>query len=295
MVPDPRPPISDPWKEQTLHTPVQPQDDTQTDLPFETPEAAHPFLAGAEPFLYEAGPVGCLLVHGFTSSAHEMRVLARFLADRGITAGAPLLAGHGSAPEDLQGKMWRDWYDSVSRALEVMLQKCSRVYMAGLSLGGALTLYAASQRGNDLAGIVAMSAPIYVPHGFTYLLRGIQSQMPYLNKPYRDIEDPEAIHNHVGYMRSPVDATASLVEFLGEVRAALPKIHVPTLIIYSRHDHVVPSVSSHYIYSRIESNDKRMIALHRGYHVVTVDYDHQRVFDAIYDFIARREKLEIGN
>ena len=267
------------------------QDAWRDGLAFELPQASQPVMPGAEPFLYEAGQVGCLLVHGYTSSAYEMRELARFLADRGITAGAPLLAGHGTAPEDLLGKTWQDWYSSVSNALDVMLTKCSRVYLAGLSLGGALTLYTASQRGDDLAGIVAMSAPIYFPSGVSYLLRGLQGPMPFLNKPYRDIEDPEAHERMISYLRSPLDATASLVDFLGHVRAGLPQIDMPALIIYSRHDHVVPSLSSHHIYSQLASQDKRMVALHRGFHVVTVDYDRQRVFQSIYDFIAEREEM----
>ncbi len=133
-----------------------------------------------------------------------------------------------------------------------------------------------------------MSAPIYVPSGVTYLLRGIQGPIPFLNKPYRDIEDPKAKDKLVGYMRSPVDATASLVDFLSHVRAGLPRTHIPALIVYSRHDHVVPGISSHHIYSQLGSNDKRMIALHRGYHVVTVDYDKQRVFDEILAFVKHK-------
>jgi carboxylesterase len=271
-----------------ITTELDDRDGWREEAAFELPDAAHPVMPGAEPFLYEAGPVGCLLIHGFTSSAYEMRDLGRFLADRGITAGAPLLAGHGTAPEDLQGKTWQEWYGSVSRALDVMLAKCERVYLVGLSLGGALALYAASQRGEELAGVVAMSAPIYLPSGVSHLLRGIQGPVPFLNKPYRDIEDPEAKKRLVGYMRSPVDATASLVDFLGHVRAGLVGIEIPALVIYSRHDHVVPSVSSHHIYSQLGSHDKKMIALHRGYHVVTVDYDKQRVFDAIYGFVKRK-------
>jgi len=267
------------------------RDAWREELAFELPAAGHPVIVGAEPFLYEAGPVGCLLIHGFTSSAFEMREFGRFLAGRGITAGAPLLAGHGTAPEDLQGKGWREWYSSVSRAIDVMLARCSRVYLVGLSLGGALALYAASQRGKDVAGIVVMSAPIYLPPGVGYLLRGIQATMPFLYKPYRDIEDPEARQRMISYERSPVDATASLIDFLAHVRGALPKINTPALIFYSRRDHVVPGVSSHYIYSRLACHDKRMIALQRGYHVVTVDYDRQLVFDGTYEFIAERENL----
>ncbi len=248
-------------------------------------------MPGAEPFLYTAGDVACLLIHGFTSSPYEMREPARYLAERGITAGACLLAGHGTAPEDLQGKTWHHWYASVSSALDLLLANYRRVYVAGLSLGGALTLYAASQYSDRLAGIVVMSAPVYLPTGVAYILRGIQASFPFLTKPYRDIEDQTARDHHVGYVRSPVDATASLIDFLEHVRSGLPRIHVPALIIYSRHDHVVPSVSSHYIYSRLGSHDKRMLALHRGYHIVTVDYDKQKVFEAIYDFISRIEKV----
>lgn len=257
--------------------------------PFAPPVGKYPVMEGAEPFLYEAGDVGVLLVHGFTSSPLEMRELARYLADRGITAGAILLAGHGTAPEDLAGKTWHDWCASVSAGLDAMLARCKRVYVAGLSLGGALTLYTAAERGADLAGIIAMSAPIYVPHGFTYVLRGIEGSMPFMNKFYRDIQDPEAHVRHLSYLRSPVTATASLIEFLADVRAALPNVTVPTLLIYARHDHVVPSVSSHHIYSRLGAADKRMVVLHRGYHIVTVDYDREKVHEAIYNFIVSRE------
>jgi carboxylesterase len=248
-------------------------------------------MPGAEPFLYEAGDVGCLLLHGYTSTPFEMRGTGRFLADRGITVSAPLLAGHGTAPEDLAGKTWHDWHASVNNALDHLLTRCKRVYVAGLSLGGALTLYSAAHRGHEIAGIVAMSSPIYIPQPVSLLLRGLQPNMPFMGKPFRDIEDPVARERHVSYTRSPVDCTASLVEFLGHVRGALPRVKVPSLVIYARHDHVVPCVSSHYIYSRLGTSRKQMVALHRGYHIVTVDTDHERVQSSILNFISTNESL----
>ena len=248
-------------------------------------------MPGAEPFLYEAGPVGCLMLHGFTSTPYEMRGLGRYLADRGITAGAALLAGHGTAPEDLANTTWQDWHASVNEALDAMLARCERVYLAGLSLGGALTLYAAAHRGQDLAGIITMGAPIYVPSPIGSLLRGIQSQMPYLNKPYRDIEDPLAHSRHVSYERSPSAATASLIEFIGQVRGVLGKVTVPALVMYARRDHVVPYMNSHHIYSRLASHDKRLVALQRGFHIMTVDTDREKVQQAIFEFISERDRV----
>ena len=256
---------------------------------FITPGAAYPLIAGAEPFFYKAGTVGCLLLHGYTSAQSEMRLLAFYLAERGITVGAPLLPGHGTAPEDLQGKTWQDWYVAVNRALDEMLAHCSRVFLIGLSLGGALTLYTAAHRGDELAGIVAMSSPIYIPHGAGRLLRGINAHVPFMNKPFRDVEDPEAHAHHISYLRAPMDSTGSLIEFLVHVRAALPQIKIPTLIIYARHDHVVPGISSHHIYSRLGTSEKKMIALHRGYHLVTVDTDREKVYSSIYEFISARQ------
>ncbi len=268
--------------------PQAPQHGTPVTTPL-SPDTRYPIMPGAEPFLYKAGDVGCLLVHGFTSTPFEMQSLGRYLAERGITAGAVLLAGHGTAPEDLQGKSWHDWHASVNEALDIMLAQCKRVYLAGLSLGGALTLYTAARRGDDLAGIISMSAPIYLPSGLGFMLNQLKGYVPYLNKPFRDIEDPDARARHIGYPYSPSDATASLIDFLGPVRAALPQIKAPALIIYARHDHVVPSVSSHHIYARIGSKDKRMLALHRGYHIVTVDTDCEKVHAAIYSFISERD------
>ncbi|HYO49066.1 MAG TPA: alpha/beta fold hydrolase [Chloroflexia bacterium] len=272
---------------------IQPQSapDAKPLLPFYAPDSmARPLMPGAEPFLYDAGDeVGCLLVHGFTATPAEMRGVGRYLADKGITAGGVLLAGHGTAPEDLQSVTWRDWYASVKGALDDMQARCNRVYLAGLSLGGALTLYTAAKRGKDLAGIISMAAPIYLPPGLRLVLKGMRTHVPYIYKASRDIEDPIAREGHIGYLSTSTDAIATLVELLGEVRAALPQVKVPTLIIYSRRDHIVPPISSHHIYSRINTSDKRMIALHRGSHVVTTDYDRDRVYAAVHEFISKRE------
>ncbi|TSC63380.1 MAG: hypothetical protein G01um1014106_509 [Parcubacteria group bacterium Gr01-1014_106] len=41
-------------------------------------------LPGAEPFSLGEGPVGCLLVHGFTSTPYDLRACAEHLAAHGI-------------------------------------------------------------------------------------------------------------------------------------------------------------------------------------------------------------------
>ncbi len=245
---------------------------------------SHP-ITPAPTYPQPAITTACILVHGFTSAPAEMRGLARYLENRGIATRVPLLPGHGTSPKDLTGKTWHIWYAAISAELDALRTSYDKVYLAGLSLGGALALYAASQRGKDLAGIIAMSAPIYFPPGLLFLLRQLGRRLPYLGKPFRDIQDPAARSRHKSYLRAPLDATASVVEFAGVVRASLPQVNIPALIIYARHDHVVHPLNSRYIYARIASRDKRLLALQRGFHIVTVDKDRQKVYASIYEFI----------
>jgi carboxylesterase len=243
-------------------------------------------LSNAEPFLHRAGDTGCLL-HGFTSSPHELRDLGRYLADRGITVSAPLLPGHGTHPDDLRGLSWRDWYGAASGALDELRGECKRVAVAGLSLGGALALHMAAQRGGDLAGVVAMSAPVLFPPGLGKLLLALQPGIRALHKPLRDIQDPVARRLHVSYGNAPLDATASVVEFAGLVRGELPRVRVPALVIYARRDHVVHPLNAHLIYSRLGSERTHLVALNKGFHIVTVDRDKERVFRVVAAFLTR--------
>ncbi len=69
-------------------------------------------------FTLQGGPVGCLLLHGYTGSPPEMRLVGEYLNQRGITVSAPLLSGHGTEPEDLNRYKWTDWYADAEEAAE---------------------------------------------------------------------------------------------------------------------------------------------------------------------------------
>ena len=53
------------------------------------------------PFILEGGTVGVLLIHGFTGSPTEMRLVGEYLNQHKITVSAPCLPGHGTTLDDL--------------------------------------------------------------------------------------------------------------------------------------------------------------------------------------------------
>ena len=74
----------------------------------------------AEPFFISGGKTGCLLIHGFTGTPKEMRMLGDFLAAEGYTVLAPRLFGHATAPADMARARWADWVASVEDGMNLL-------------------------------------------------------------------------------------------------------------------------------------------------------------------------------
>ena len=53
-------------------------------------------------------PLGCLILHGFTSSLDTVRALVPMAERLGLPYRMPILRGHGTRPEDLRGVGWQD-------------------------------------------------------------------------------------------------------------------------------------------------------------------------------------------
>ncbi len=92
-------------------------------------------MAGAEPFLLPGGEQGVLLVHGFTGSPSEMRLLGEYLNGQGYTVLAPRLAGHGTRVEEMITTGWPMWYENVEDAYHLLSGLCPDITAVGLSMG----------------------------------------------------------------------------------------------------------------------------------------------------------------
>lgn len=101
-------------------------------------------------FFFAGGPTGCLLVHSFSGSPPEMRPMGEYLTAQGLTVLGVRLAGHGTSPEDMAKTTWHDWVASAAEGLRELQGQCSKVFAAGLSMGGLLVLHLAAH--HPLAG-----------------------------------------------------------------------------------------------------------------------------------------------
>ena len=180
---------------------------------------------------------------------------------------------------------WQDWYAEVDRELRALSERCSQVFVFGLSMGGALALRLAAKHGDAISGLVLVN-PGNKVHGLAaYALPVVRHLVPSTKGLVNDIAR-EGV-DESGYNRVPLHAAHSLRNFFRLVDAELPQVTQPVLLLHSPQDHVVPPADSARILSRVSSTDVEEILLEQSYHVATLDHDAERIFDESISFIGR--------
>ena len=244
----------------------------------------HPHL-DPSPFLLEGGPVGVLLIHGFTGSPPEMRLVGDYLHERGCTVSGPLLPGHGTTAEDMNRCRWTEWTAHVERALAELQARCEAVFVGGLSMGSVLTLYLAAHH-PELPGVVAYSPAVWPADRLIYLTPVLKYAIREKQKSDdSDLADPEADLRLWSYEENPAFAAHELLKLVRRVRRLLPRVTCPVLVIHSIRDTAIHPDSARRTYERVGAAAKELVTLHDSGHCLTVDSEWERVAAKTYAFI----------
>jgi carboxylesterase len=241
---------------------------------------------GGEPFYFRGGPVGCLLVHGFTGAAKEMLDLGKHLAGQGHTVHGVRLFGHATRVEEMPRSRWQDWLASVEDGYHLLSSQCDQIVVMGLSMGGMLSLTLASRL--PVSGVVAMSTPFALPPDPRLrFVRLFSLFVKRIEKGESDWLDPDAGTDHLDYPYYPTRSIAELRDLADEMRTGLSRMTAPVLIIHSKTDVSVPPHNAESFLSTIGSKNISLEWIECSGHVITRDIDRQRVFELASGFVQK--------
>lgn len=232
------------------------------------------------------GRRGALLVHGFTGSPSEMRLLGEYLNRLGFTVLAPRLYGHGSVVGELAEARWAHWYVGVEDAYHLLAGICEEIVVVGLSMGALLGMKLSEEY--RVEKIVSLNAPIYIADKRLRLLPLAKMFRAYVPKKNRQAskamlaEDGKYL---IGYDYTPLKSLASLVELIADVKKMLPEFRTPALVVQSVQDRTVKPESARYIYDTIKSADKELLWFYKAGHIVTLGVEREQVFAAVGNFL----------
>ena len=249
--------------------------------------AQQQILPTAEPFFFAGGPIGCVLVHGFTGTPKEMRLLGEFLNQQGHTVLGVRLAGHATKMEDMVRMRAQDWLASVEDGYHLLHTQCDHIFLIGLSMGGLLSLIQAARLPVD--GVVAMSTPYQFPvewaRRMPWLIKLVSPFVSTMEKGEENWFSPEMGKDHVHYAKDPVRSGYEVFQLIKTMQQSLPQIKVPALVIQSKDDQAVPPEHAETIYKSLGSSQKELVWVDHSCHVITRDGDTSRVFEPIARFI----------
>lgn len=239
-------------------------------------------IKGAEEFMLQGtNGKGVLLIHGYTGTPAEMRLLGDHLHEQGYTVLGVRLPGHGTKPEELNETVWQDWYAAAEEGFKRLEVCCSEVMVAGLSMGGALTIKVAAELPVTKAAI--LSAPIYVYDKRLPFLSILRFFIRYIKKRKRNYFVAEKYNLSYDFMPTkPLVSLFSLVDICK--KELLKKITVPCIVLQSKIEHTVRPESAQYIYDKISSEKKKLVWFKNSGHILTLDVEREEVFKEISKF-----------
>ena len=230
---------------------------------------------------------GVLVLHGFTGNPSSMRGFAEAMAGAGFHVEMPRLPGHGTTVEDMLTTGWADWSAEVEAAYTRLAERAERIVVAGLSMGGALTLWLGLVH-PEIAGLVCVNPATH---------RAARRRPPVPDRDAGRRHGRHARHRQrhrrprgqrVGLRRACRWHRCCRSSVTGWPRSQdrYGELAMPLLLLTSREDHVVATTDSDYLAEHYGGPvDHRW--LERSYHVATLDFDRDIIFLDAVEFAHR--------
>jgi len=246
-------------------------------------------IPSAEPFFFPGEKTGCVLVHGFTGTPKEMRIMGDYLNKSGVTVIGIRLAGHATQISDIVRTRWKDWLASVEDGINLLSNICDDIFIAGLSMGGILALIAASRY--PINGVIAMSTPFRISNDWRIkFAKQISFFKPYIKKEQSNTKNKKKSKDHIDYSAYPTRSIAELNQLIEVLHINLHKINIPVLLINSKNDRTVPLSDMERFRREIDSDLLEMVTLEKSGHVITEDIERNVVLKTTLDFIQKYTK-----
>lgn len=254
-------------------------------------------------FMWPGGPKAALLIHGFPGTPAEMHPLAMLLHEAGWSVDGPLLPGFGADIATLPDHHHADWVGAIDAEVRLLKQKHQKVILIGHSMGGALSLHAATHLQPDA---LILFAP------FWKIDHMLWSLLPFLKHLFRnvklfhlapldfnDAETRRGIHQFMPgldlddrLVQENIRNFSIPVGMIDEIRLSgeygyksCPQIRIPTLVIQGTEDDLVRPELTRQLVARL-AGPVHYKEVHGGHNLITGETESwKHVERAIFDFL----------
>jgi carboxylesterase len=230
-----------------------------------------------------------ILLHGFGGTPCDFRPMAEALAGQGFRVVVPDLPGQTSTSfaygrGSYTAAFYRDWLKALIAEETALAGKPPA--LVGTSMGGTLAAIGAADFKVSRAVLIAPYFSLAVGGEWTTrltaLLRWVLPVMPKLQKG--QINDPVGYKEYqTGSYLVSLPAFMHLAELARIARDKMSALAVPTLVFAGPKDAVASFATTERLCTGCR--DVRLVACDRSNHVLTYDYDRERITSETLAFL----------
>ncbi|WP_461213289.1 alpha/beta hydrolase [Lacticaseibacillus sp. GG6-2] len=233
------------------------------------------------PFEEPGQDIGIVLLHAYTGSPNDMRLLGTALNQAGYGVYGPTFTGHGHA--DLQPVLAAtpdQWWADTQKAVAHMAAKYPAVAVFGLSLGGVFAMKALEVLPSVTLGGV-LSSPIVA--GEQHIEPQFLAYNRYLRRLAELPDNAEAVRPQLRQQ------LAAIAAFTAPVAAALPAVTKPVFIGQAGADEMIDPQRAKQLRTQLTHATVDFHWYEDASHVITVNNAHRVLETDIINFMKTRD------
>lgn len=237
-----------------------------------------------KPLFTENGSRAVLLLHAYSGSSNDVRMLSRCLEKENYTVYSPNFSGHATfSPENILEKTTVDWWQDTLDAVQFLKEKgYQQIAIFGLSMGGIFTMGALTERIEGLIGGGFFCSPIFpvknnVPENFVRYSETILKAA--------GVSEAERTARLAKIKESAYVQLNDIEAYSKKTAARLGEVTVPIFMAQAGKDEMVDAMG---VYKTAQTLAQTRFTLNwypNSGHVITVGPDHKQLEQDVVNFL----------
>ncbi|EOH98886.1 carboxylesterase [Enterococcus moraviensis ATCC BAA-383] len=237
-----------------------------------------------KPLFTQNGSRAVLLLHAYSGSSNDVRMLSRYLEKENYTVYSPNFSGHATvSPEDILEKTTNDWWQDTLDAVQFLKEQgYQEIAIFGLSMGGIFTMRALTSQLEGVIGGGFFCSPIFpvknkVPENF----------LLYAEKVLKTagVSAEERGERLKKIKEASYDQLKDIEAFSEQTANALGQIKMPVFMAQAGQDAMIDPMG---IYQTAQALTQTRFTLNwypNSGHVLTIGPDHKQLEQDVLAFL----------
>ncbi|MBM7687855.1 carboxylesterase [Enterococcus ureilyticus] len=237
-----------------------------------------------KPLFTQNGSRAVLLLHAYSGSSNDVRMMSRYLEKENYTVYSPNFSGHATvAPENILAKSTSDWWQDTIEAIQFLKEHgYKELAIFGLSMGGIFTMSALTDQLEGVIGGGFFCSPI-VP---------VKNKVPENFALYADkvlkmagVSTQERAERMVNIKTASYEQLSDIEAFSKQTANKLAQIEVPVFMAQAGKDEMIDPMGVYQTAQALTQTRSTLNWYPNSDHVLTVGPDHKQLEQDVLAFL----------